>query len=40
MFVKTLLPIGKFMFEMGKDGKRMFGFDPKTKKKIEIFVTK
>jgi len=40
VFVKTLLPIGKFMFEMGKDGKRMFGFDPKTKKKIEIFVTK
>ncbi len=40
VFVKTLLPIGKFMFEMGKDGKRMFGFDPKTKKKIEIFVSK
>jgi len=39
-FVKTALPIGEFMFEMGNDGKKMFGFDPKTKKKIEIFVTK
>jgi len=35
--VKTTLPIGKFLFEMGEDGKRMFGFDPKTRKKIEIF---
>ena len=39
-FVKTTLPIGKFMFQMGNDGKKMFGFDPKTKKKIEIFITK
>jgi hypothetical protein len=39
-FVKTDLPIGEFMFEMGNDGKKMFGFDPKTKKKIEIFITK
>jgi hypothetical protein len=39
VFVKTMLPIGKFMFEMGNDGKKMFGFDPKTKKKIEIFST-
>ena len=35
-----MLPIGKFMFQMGNDGKKMFGFDPKTKKKIEIFITK
>jgi hypothetical protein len=40
VFVKTMLPIGKFMFQMGNDGKKMFGFDPKTKKKIEIFITK
>ena len=40
VFVKTTLPIGKFMFEMGNDGKKMFGFDPKTKKKVEIFITK
>jgi hypothetical protein len=40
VFVKTTLPIGKFMFQMGNDGKRMFGFEPKTNKKIEIFVTK
>jgi hypothetical protein len=25
------------MFEMGKDGERMFGYEPKTKKKFEIF---
>ena len=37
MKVKTALPKGKFMFEMGKDGERMFGFEPKTKKKFEIF---
>ncbi len=40
LIVKTSLPIGKFMFEMGSDGKRMFGFDPKTNKKIEIFAVK
>lgn len=40
LFVKTMLPIGKFMFEMGIDGKKMFGFDPKSNKKIEIFVAK
>ena len=39
-WVKTNLPIGEFMFEMGNDGKKMFGFDPKTKKKFEIFITK
>ncbi len=37
MKVKTALPKGSFMFEMGKDGERMFGFEPKTKKKFEIF---
>ena len=39
-FVKTDLPIGEFMFEMGNDGKKMFGFDPKTKNKVEIFINK
>ena len=38
VYVKTALPKGKFMFEMGKDGKRMFGFEPKTGKKMEIFL--
>jgi hypothetical protein len=37
MKVKTALPKGSFMFEMGKDGERMFGYEPKTKKKFEIF---
>lgn len=37
MKVKTALPKGTFMFEMGKDGERMFGYEPKTKKKFEIF---
>lgn len=37
MKVKTALPKGAFMFEMGKDGERMFGYEPKTKKKFEIF---
>ncbi len=37
MKVKTALPKGSFMFEMGKDGERMFGHEPKTKKKFEIF---
>jgi hypothetical protein len=37
MKVKTALPKGEFMFEMGKDGERMFGYEPKTKKKFEIF---
>jgi len=40
MMVKTSLPVGPFMFEMGSDGKRMFGYDPKSKKKIEIFPVK
>jgi hypothetical protein len=34
--IQTSLPNGKFMFEMGKDGKKMFGYHPTTKKKIEI----
>lgn len=38
VYVKTPIPQGKFMFEMGKDGKRMFGYEPKTKKKMEIFI--
>ena len=38
VYVQTPLPQGKFMFEMGKDGKRMFGYEPKTKKKMEIYV--
>ena len=37
MYVSTALPKGKFMFEMGPDGKRMFGFEPKTTKKMEIY---
>ena len=37
MKVKTALPKGSFMFEMGKDGERMFGYEPKTKKKFEIY---
>ena len=37
MIVKTALPKGEFMFEMGKDGNRMFGYEPKTRKKFEIF---
>lgn len=36
--VQTSLPNGKFMFEMGKDGKKMFGYHPSTKKKIEILA--
>lgn len=35
--VKTALPKGEFMFEMGKDGERMYGYEPKTNKKFEIF---
>lgn len=37
MYVTTALPNGKFMFERGKDGKRMFGYESKTGKKFEIF---
>ena len=37
MYVKTNLPVGGFMFELSKDGKRMFGYENKTGKKIEIF---
>ncbi len=39
VYVKTGLPQGEFMFEMGKDGKSMFGYDPKTKKKMEIVLS-
>lgn len=45
MYVKTNLPVDTninddkqgFMFELSKDGKRMFGYNDKTNKKIEIF---
>ena len=36
IFVKTALPQGKFMFEMGSDGKLMYGYEPKTRKKLSI----
>lgn len=45
MYVKTNLPVDTdindnkqgFMFELSKDGKRMFGYDDKSGKKVEIF---
>lgn len=37
MYVNTNLPVGGFMFELGKDGKRMYGYESKSGKKIEIF---